>query len=257
MKFILRTVILLVLFLSVLIMPLNIKADYYEPIVQVNFISYDLSIIEHANSFFSLYPDLLADTDLESSTSLSTDYFQTQENLVSFSINPLSIVLPDEGGGPCYGSVSNFNLEVCVKANYNAVSYEYSRIFNSCFSPIANNAIGCSSNALINAGMYFANRVRSNAIWDYKKLFSSYNSITNLKIGSTYYFLKAEDIGNIHYGYVGSALFSPTVLKVFAGLVNALNNQITWSWVSTYFDDPADQLAIQRGINWKKNGYFN
>lgn len=31
MKFILRTVILLVLFLSVLIMPLNIKADYYEP----------------------------------------------------------------------------------------------------------------------------------------------------------------------------------------------------------------------------------
>jgi hypothetical protein len=28
-------------------------------------------------------------------------------------------------------------------------------------------------------------------------------------------------------------------------------------WISTYFDDPTDQIAIQRGIDYFKNGEFN
>lgn len=254
MKFILRTAIILTMTFSILSFPLNTKAINSESVVQANSITYDLSILEDANSFFSLYPDLLTNSNFSYSNGIN---FQSSSNFKSLSISPLSIVLPDEGGGTCYGSISSFNLEVCVKANYNTVSSEYSRLFNSCFSYLANNAYECSTYAIFNAGMFFAQRVRTGGIWDYKRLYSSYNSIGEVKIGTTYYFLKAEDIGNIHYGYVGSASFSPTILKAFAGLANALDNRITWEWVSTYFDDPVDQLAIQRGINWKKNGYFN
>jgi hypothetical protein len=231
---------------------LTVKAYTSSAIIVVESINYDLSKIEDAKILFTLYPDLLTSTKTEA---YDYDYPLMVSQKIS-TPNLYSSVIIDEGSGPCYGSVTSFNLSVCVKANYSNVSLEYSRLFNQCLNPYTDNALGCSSYAIFGAGMYFAKRVRSGGVWDYKLLCSSYSTKVNIKINNTYYSIQAQDIGNIHYGYVGSALFSASILKSFAGLASILDNQVYWSWVSTYFDNPTDQNAIQRGINWRNNGYF-
>lgn len=77
--------------------------------------------------------------------------------------------------------------------------------------------------------------------------------------GACYDSLTSESIGNIHFGHVGSVLFSEQTLKKAAGVIQATQNYkniATWLNHQSFFDDPNDQIANQRGIDWYQNGYF-
>jgi len=102
--------------------------------------------------------------------------------------------------------------------------------------------------AWLDAGWFFAQKVRSGGEWDYKRTLGTKTSYScNLK---TYYATyTGESIGNMHYGTVGSYLFKPGVLKSAAGLYQIYSKTAKLSWYKTYFDDPKDQADIQRGIN--------
>ena len=95
------------------------------------------------------------------------------------------------------------------------------------------------------AGVYFTERVKSGGIWDYKNY---------LGVTTRYYveeldtYMTGETIGNFHYGYVGSAVFSPTILKA-AGLAQITDGTTSLDYWNSYFDDPRDQNDIQWGID--------
>lgn len=57
--------------------------------------------------------------------------------------------------------------------------------------------------------------------------------------------MTGETIGNFHYGYVGSAVFAPTVLISAAGLAQIFNGTSKLDYIDSYFDDPGDQRDIQ------------
>lgn len=56
-----------------------------------------------------------------------------------------------------------------------------------------------------------------------------------------------EDIGNIHFGYVGSALFPPDFLHFGAGMYQILCGS-RWSYWDTLFDEPKDYEMVSYGI---------
>jgi Bacterial toxin 44 len=91
----------------------------------------------------------------------------------------------------------------------------------------------------------FINLVQPKGAWDFK-----YGA--NEKGGRRgYYFFgdtlySAEDYGNIHYGYVGTAGgFAPWALAAGAGAVQ--ENKMS-GWYGTFFNDPRDQENTARGI---------
>ncbi len=93
---------------------------------------------------------------------------------------------------------------------------------------------------------YFTARVKSGGEWDYKAYLGYSNLYYETELGAT---MTGETIGNFHYGYVGSAVFAPTVLKTAAGFAQILDGTSDLSFWNSYFDDPKDQADIQWGIN--------
>lgn len=204
----------------------------------------DLDTLKEAKLFFTENPTLFNYDSYSLNTSL---------NQIG-SIQPFVVINP--GIDVCYGSTSNFTLEYCVSQHYLVIDVTYSNSFSSCYNPLLNNALACSSYAYIQAGLKFAQNVKGGSVWDYKQLYASELTQVKTTINGKVYYLSAQDIGNIHYGYVGSSVFSPTVLKAAAGIYNAIQNGVKISWFTYYFDDPTDQAAIQRGIDWESNGTF-
>lgn len=49
--------------------------------------------------------------------------------------------------------------------------------------------------------------------------------------------------------------FSDTVLKSAAGMYQIKSGTSEWKFISSYFDVPADQVAITNGLIDYKNGY--
>lgn len=93
--------------------------------------------------------------------------------------------------------------------------------------------------------------VKSGGAWDLKQ---------TLGTKTTYYFKgvkkTGEYIGNYHYGYMGKAIgFNNTVLKSAAGMYQIKSGTSEWKFISSYFDDPADQKAITNGFTDYNNGY--
>lgn len=99
---------------------------------------------------------------------------------------------------------------------------------------------------LASAGIYFAERVKGGGIWDYKAYLGLNTQYFETELRAM---MTGETVGNFHYGYVGSEVFSPTVLKAAAGLVQITSGTAKLEWFSTYFDDPSDQSDIQWGID--------
>lgn len=107
--------------------------------------------------------------------------------------------------------------------------------------------------AYMQLGFFFANKVKTGGEWDLKKglgLTKTYRAI----VGSNTYLITGEDLGNIHYGYVGSYQFPAFILKTAAGFAQIIDGNYKIEWYSSYFDDPRDQAAIQRGIDWNSTG---
>lgn len=101
----------------------------------------------------------------------------------------------------------------------------------------------------VGTGKEFASKVRSGGPWDYKHSYTgtyTFNGKTSLK---------GEDLGNMHYGYVGRAAgFSATILKSAAGWYQIHSGTSYKGWYKSYYDDPNDQKWIKYGISlWDNN----
>ncbi len=91
---------------------------------------------------------------------------------------------------------------------------------------------------------YFASKVRSGGDWDLKIPLG-----VNTKYSFLYQLRDGEYIGNHHYGYMGTvAGYSSFVLRVAAGAYQVWSGTSHWEFMSSYFDDPNDQIAINDGI---------
>ena len=63
-----------------------------------------------------------------------------------------------------------------------------------------------------------------------------------------------DEPGNILYGHLGKVMgFDDNILKAAGGAVQILQGRSSWEFASSYFDDPRDQKAIQKGIDIFKN----
>lgn len=61
--------------------------------------------------------------------------------------------------------------------------------------------------------------------------------------------LRADDPGNIHFGYVGSVLFSKPTLRMGAGMYQIYSGTSRWKYFMSYFDDPRDSAFIRYGVS--------
>ncbi len=112
------------------------------------------------------------------------------------------------------------------------------------------------------AAMEFYKYVNNEGIWDYK-IPDRWNKDINVPfLGLNKPFIyngiitTAEDFGNIHYGFVGSAVgFSPTILFIGGGYAANKRTPINILTKANYGDSIEDHMAIQRGINMY-NYYF-
>ena len=109
------------------------------------------------------------------------------------------------------------------------------------------------SHNLIETGLYFKEKVQNGGDWDLKNqpdwCLSQY--VTYTYDGVDY---RHDAIGNIHYGYVGSAAFSDEILLMMAGYAQIAAHTSRWYYVTSWFDDPYDQMAIRVGCELWDSG---
>lgn len=80
---------------------------------------------------------------------------------------------------------------------------------------------------------WFRSKVDYGADWDYKKYDPAF-----------------EPYGNYHYGYVGTRQGIPApILRAAAGLAQVVSSKSSPRYITTAFDEPADQEQINRGIH--------
>lgn len=102
---------------------------------------------------------------------------------------------------------------------------------------------------------YFATRVREGGVWDYKRTLG-YTNEYKVFINGTKIYMRGEDIGNVHYGYVGSSIgLTTNDLCTAGGIVQLLTGTSSWAYYDSYWDDPRDTEYIKKGIYWYGKGY--
>ena len=104
------------------------------------------------------------------------------------------------------------------------------------------------NNKYLDSVGYFIDKVKPGGDWDFKSQES-----WALDEDKTYVYngieLRYDDIGNIHYGYVGRVLFSEYYLLVDGGVVQIYAGTSSLSYITSNFYDPHDQWAIEYGSN--------
>jgi len=161
---------------------------------------------------------------------------------------------PSKGVLPA-ASGDTFDLQSHLNANkqsmYSVYNSDYNLYVANYFPPAT-----AASMAYQGVSLYFACNVRTGGIWDYK-VGIGWNTYNWVIVNGSYYWLPGEDVGNIHYGYVGRTFYSSTTLLSAAGLYQISSGTFQMSWFASYFDDPNDQIAIRKGITYFDTGYFS
>ena len=93
---------------------------------------------------------------------------------------------------------------------------------------------------------FFVNKVKPGGDWDFKSQ-KDWALDSNTTYAYNFTELRYDDIGNIHYGYVGRVLFSSDILLLAGGAVQIYTGTSKLSYWRTNFDDPRDQWAIEYG----------
>lgn len=101
---------------------------------------------------------------------------------------------------------------------------------------------------LISLYKYFYKSVRTNGQWDLKRKRSwKMNEKKEIyKYGSKKLY-RNDDVGNIHFGFVGSVLFHREFLCFGAGLYQVKSRTSRWKYTLSYGDDPHDSYMIRFG----------
>ena len=106
----------------------------------------------------------------------------------------------------------------------------------------------------IDTTLYFVDKVKPGGDWDFKaqEEWTLNSSTTYSYNGLT---LRYDDIGNIHYGYVGRVLFEESTLLRAGGMVQIYTHTSRWYFCNSNFDDQHDQWAIGYGsFLWDEGG---
>ena len=109
-----------------------------------------------------------------------------------------------------------------------------------------------ASHTFLETGFYFAEKVNYKGDWDLKMRpdWCLSPHVTYVYDGADY---RYDAIGNIHYGYVGRAYFSTTLLKMMGGFAQIKDGNSRWYYLGAWFDDPYDQKSIKIGCElWDK-----
>ncbi len=93
---------------------------------------------------------------------------------------------------------------------------------------------------------YFAFNVAPHGDWDFKSQ-DSWNLDPNKTYRYKNLILRFDDIGNIHYGYIGRFMFSEDVLLKAAGVVQICTKTSDITYWDSNFDEPRDQTMIKIG----------
>ena len=101
----------------------------------------------------------------------------------------------------------------------------------------------------------FYKLVKTGGKWDLKN-----KSAWKLKSKKDYYIffkdkLTAEDVGNVHFGFVGSVLFSSVTLCTGAGIYQIISGRSDWKYWKSFFDDPRDTQCILIGHSYWSHYY--
>ena len=101
----------------------------------------------------------------------------------------------------------------------------------------------------------FYKLVKTGGKWDLKN-----KSAWKLKSKKDYYIffkdkLTAEDVGNVHFGFVGSVLFSSVTLCTGAGIYQIISGTSDWKYWKSFFDDPRDTRCILIGHSYWSHYY--
>ena len=92
---------------------------------------------------------------------------------------------------------------------------------------------------------FFRTKETDGGDWDIKQTQEYHFTRSFVFNGEVY---SGQQLGNIHYGYVGSSMYTPLILHSAAGL-NQVKKGIHWEYMSTFFDEPDDYDMITYGIN--------
>ncbi|MED0676190.1 polymorphic toxin type 44 domain-containing protein [Aneurinibacillus thermoaerophilus] len=142
--------------------------------------------------------------------------------------------------------------DVQVLASYPNITSSFSKTLKNNAAYIAYYAMWDKDQGTYPAGtgLEFASKVKSGGEWDYKRTLGP-----STKYEYNGYAMRGEDLGNVHYGFVGRAAgFAPTILRSAAGAYQIYSGTSMPNWWSSYFDDPIDQQYINFGINMWDNG---
>lgn len=101
----------------------------------------------------------------------------------------------------------------------------------------------------------FYKLVKTGGKWDLKN-----KSAWKLKSKKDYYIffkdkLTAEDVGNVHFGFVGSVLFSSVILCTGTGIYQIISGTSDWKYWKSFFDDPRDTQCILIGHSYWSHYY--
>ena len=96
---------------------------------------------------------------------------------------------------------------------------------------------------------YFYTHSKTGGKWDLKNKWQL-NKNWLYVYNKDYY--RYDDIGNIHFGYVGYLLFSLKELQLGAGLYQLKSGTSKIEYIFSYFDDPRDSDMIKKGFNIAK-----
>ena len=99
--------------------------------------------------------------------------------------------------------------------------------------------------AFDNTLSYFIDKVKKGGDWDLKNRLDLPLRGESLYYGTIY---SGEDLGNIHFGYVGAVLFPKGILHAGAGAYQMHTGINMDDWAS-YFDSPRDYEMVEYG--WK------
>ncbi|PDX93064.1 hypothetical protein COM78_20725 [Bacillus thuringiensis] len=100
-----------------------------------------------------------------------------------------------------------------------------------------------------NTYSFFVNRHLDGGEWDYKSVYGSKN---------TYIFdnraMTGEDLGNMHFGYIGRALGLTTTQLLSHEEMNKIwSSQFVKDWSKGYFDEVKDRIWIMKGAQMWDN----
>lgn len=204
-----------------------------------NGVEYDLSTLEGASKYFSKMETSICEEEI--------DMLELNRCIKSFS----SIINTDV----TVARTCTYDLETKLRNNATLLNVIYETLYTAELQ-LTGDPIKAAAIAYISTAIVFADNVKIGGTWDFKQELG-WNTYYNTKINGGIYYLPGEDIGNIHYGFVGRTLFPASILKRAAGLVQIIGGDYKVEWYSTYFDDPNDQIAIQRGIDYFNTGVFN